>query len=111
MCVTPAARSTRPPPYNQDDTPRRFAGMTLNDSHSPNTNVPTSATSSDANILSSSVSVVPSSDITSSDMEVNVALEIDEQAQKCKLHKIYSVPPDKKFNMLILPVLQLAFRG
>lgn len=104
VCNT-AARASRPPPDNQDDTPRRFAGMTLADSQSPNTNVPTPTVSSDANISPSSFSVVPLSDITSSDMEVDVALEIAEQAQKCKFHEIYSVPPDNKSNMLILPVI------
>ncbi|KAI8062069.1 hypothetical protein BDF21DRAFT_467193 [Thamnidium elegans] len=100
-----AVRGNNPPPSNHDDNTRHLAGMTLSEDESPNT-TPSPTLSVSANISASSVSVVPPpTDITSSDMDVDVALEIAEQAQLCKYHEIYSVPPDNKSNMLVLPVI------
>jgi hypothetical protein len=97
-----AVRST-PLPQNQDDTPHRFAGMTLSEGGSPNTT--SSPVSVDTNISSSSVSVASPSDITTSDMDVDNILDISTQAQQCKYHEIYSIPPENKSNMLTLPVI------
>ncbi|GAA5806142.1 hypothetical protein HPULCUR_011672, partial [Helicostylum pulchrum] len=105
MCNT-AIRGNNPPPPPppQDDTHRRLAGMTLSEDELSNT-TPSSTVSVDANISVPPVPVVPLPDITTSDMDVDVALEIAEQAQLCKFHEIYSVPPDNRTNMLVLPVI------
>ena len=94
----------------QDDTPHRFAGMTLAENDTPSsvssgTTIPTSV--DDAS--SSSAADTASPNFTSSDMDVDISLDtatmLSQQAQACKFHEVFSIPPSNKSNMIIIPVV------